>query len=107
MIIFVLIDTSILVLLMSSFLKGTALKQTPKFLVPVLTKGQVSSQKVWVKAIFTGGDPDLWRHVLNNDRRPATRTHRITAGHWELFSKRRIFISIPPTAGPRPKYLNQ
>jgi hypothetical protein len=57
MIILVFIDTSILVLLMSfSFLKDMALKQTAEILVPILKAGQVSYQKVWVKAIFTGGN---------------------------------------------------
>ncbi len=56
MIILVFIDTSILVLLMSfSFLKDMALKQTAEFLVPILKTGQVSSQKICLKAKFTGG----------------------------------------------------
>jgi hypothetical protein len=103
MIIFVLIDTSILVLLMSFFLKGMALKQTPKFLVPVLTKGQVSSQKVWVKAIFTGGDPDLCRHVLNNDRRPATRTHQNHGGALGTLFKEAHFYLYPANGGTTPQ----
>ena len=58
MIILVLIDTSILVLLMSfSFLKDMVLKQLAEILVPMLKTKRVSYQKVWVKAIFTGGAP--------------------------------------------------
>jgi hypothetical protein len=78
-----------------------ALKQTAEFLVPILKTEQVSSQKVWVKAMFAGGDPDLCRHVLNNDRRPATKTHQNHGGALGTLFKEAHFYLYNASATPQ------